>query len=103
MNLKKHHQTHHHNKFPCQLDDGNLEACPYVVDFSYRPFLQDQQEGLHGVTDKQEVAGYRQSSLNGTAAGRRAGYLGLYRKVNSVGMTKPTISCLSAAKWETWE
>lgn len=56
---------YHHNEFLCQLDNGNLEACSYVVDLSHRPFLQDQQEGLDGVADEQEVAGHRQGSLNG--------------------------------------
>lgn len=64
-------QTHHFNKFPGQLHNGNLTARSHVVDFSHSPFLQNQQEGVDGVVDEQEMAGYGEGSLDGAAAERR--------------------------------
>lgn len=60
-------RTHHFNKLPGQLGDGNLTACPHVVAFSHNPFLQKQQKGTDGIINKQEVAGFREGPLDGAA------------------------------------
>lgn len=61
-------KTHHLNELPGQLHDGNLTAGPHIVDFSHAPFFQKQQEGVDGIVDKQEMAGFREGSLDGAAA-----------------------------------
>lgn len=56
---------------PGQLHDGYLTASSHIVDFSHGPFLQNQQEGIDDVIDKQEMAGLRKGSLDSAAAQRR--------------------------------
>lgn len=70
MNERNRSETHHFHKLPGQLHDGNLTACSHVVDFSHNALLQNQQEGVDGVIDKQEMAGFREGSLDGAAAER---------------------------------
>lgn len=82
--------THHPNKLPGQLHDGHLAARPHVVDFSRGPFLQDQQESVHGVADEQEVAGLGQSSLDGAAAERADEVFTLKPFLSSIFVNKKT-------------
>jgi len=60
--------SHHLNEFPGQLQDGNLTACSHIVNFSHNAFLQNQQEGVDGVIDEQEMARLREGSLDGALA-----------------------------------
>lgn len=53
------------------MHDGNLTACSHIVDFSHNPIFQKQQEGVDGVVDKQEMAGFREGSLDGAAGGEK--------------------------------
>ena len=63
--------THHFNKLPGQLHDGYLTAGSHIVDFPHSPFLQNQQKGIDDVVNKQEMAGFRNGSLDSAAAQRR--------------------------------
>lgn len=57
--------SHHLNKLPGKLCDGNLTRGPHVVYFSHVSLFQEQEEGFDGVVDKQEVTGYGECSLDG--------------------------------------
>lgn len=57
--------SHHLNKLPGELYDGNLTRGPHIVDFSHSSLFQEQQEGFDGIIDKQEVPRYWEGSLDG--------------------------------------
>lgn len=118
LNKEDHFQTHHLHKFPGQLHDGNLTAGPHIVDFPHNPLFQNQQEGVNGVIDEQEMAGFREGSLDGAAAQRNpkleTGFALLCLPLNvqtnswilnsrfvSKSSNTPTISCSFARGRET--
>lgn len=57
--------SHHLNKLPGELYDGNLTRGPHIVDFPHSALFQEQQEGFDGIIDKQEVPRYWKGSLDG--------------------------------------
>lgn len=68
--------THHSNQLPGQLCDENLTGGPHIIDLTHNPLFQNQQEGIYGIIDIQKMAGFREGSLDGTAAQRRKGNSG---------------------------
>lgn len=72
--------SHHPNKFPGELYNGNLTCGPDIIDFSHISLFQEQEVGFDGIINKQEVARYWKGSLDGAVWKKM--FFFLYRKLH---------------------